>query len=69
MDETSKIVILGGGVVGGSIAYYLSREGVKSTIVEREGIGSQASGYSVGGLNPLEGSHIPGQLAPLAIES
>ena len=69
MDETSKIVILGGGVVGCSIAYYLSREGVKSTIVEREGIGSQASGYSVGGLNPLEGSHIPGQLAPLAIES
>ena len=69
MIETSQVVILGGGVTGCSIAYYLAGEGVKSTVVEREGIGSQASGYSVGGLNPLEGAHIPGPLVPFAIES
>ena len=28
-----------------------------------------ASGFSAGGLNPLEGAGIPGPLAPLAIES
>jgi glycine/D-amino acid oxidase-like deaminating enzyme len=38
-------------------------------VIERDGIGSQASGYSAGGLNPLEGAHIPGPLGPLAMES
>ena len=66
--ETSQVVIVGGGAAGCSVAYYLALAGVKATIVEREGIGTQASGFSAGGLNPLEGAHIPGSLAPLAIE-
>ncbi len=69
MAESSQVVIVGGGVAGCSTAYYLACAGVKSTVVEREGIASQASGFSAGGLNPLEGAHIPGLLAPLAIES
>jgi glycine oxidase len=51
------------------VAYYLALAGVQSTVIEREGIGSQASGFSAGGLNPLEGAQIPGPLGPLAIES
>ena len=69
MVETSQVVIVGGGVAGCSVAYYLALTGVKATIVEREGIGTQASGFSAGGLNPLEGTHIPGPLAPLTMES
>ena len=42
---------------------------MKSTIIERDGIAANASGYSAGGLNPLEGAGIPGPLGPLAIES
>jgi len=69
MAETSEVVIIGGGVAGCSVAYHLALAGVKSTVIERKGIGSQASGFSAGGLNPLEGAQIPGPLGPLAIES
>ena len=69
MAKNTDVVIIGGGAAGCSAAYYLSLAGVKATVVEREGIGTQASGFSAGGLNPLEGTNIPGPLGPLAIES
>ena len=69
MVETSDVVIAGGGVAGCAVAYYLAKAGVRATIVEREGVGTQASGYSSGGLNPLQGAGIPGPLGPLAMES
>ena len=69
MKDTSEVVIVGGGAAGCSVAYYLALAGVKSTIIEREGIGSQASGFSAGGLNPLQGTGIPGPLSEVAMES
>ena len=69
MLETSDVIIVGGGVAGCATAYYLSQAGAKVTIIEREGISSQASGFSAGGLNPLEGSCIPGPLSALAMTS
>ncbi len=69
MVETSEVVIIGGGAAGCSVAYYLALAGVKATVLEREGVGTQASGFSAGGLNPLQGTGIPGPLGPLAIES
>jgi glycine oxidase len=69
MAATGEVVIIGGGVAGCSVAYHLALAGVRSTVIEREGIGSQASGFSAGGLNPLEGAQIPGPLGPLAMES
>lgn len=69
MIETSDVVIVGGGAAGCSVAYYLALAGVKATIAERDGVGTQASGVSVGGLMPLQGAGIPGPLGPLALES
>ena len=69
MAENTDVVIVGGGAAGCSVAYYLSLAGVKATVIEKEGIGTQASGFSAGGLNPLEGTNIPGPLGSLAIES
>ena len=69
MADTDEVVIVGGGVAGCAAAYYLAKAGVSVTILEREGIGMQASGNSAGGLNPLQGAGIPGPLGPLAIES
>ena len=66
MAETSDVVIVGGGAAGSAVAYYLSLAGVKATIVEKEGVASQASGFSAGGLNPLQGAEIPGRLGALA---
>ena len=69
MNNGSDVVIVGGGAAGCSVAYYLAQAGVRSTIIERQGIGSQASGYSAGGLNPLQGTGIPGPLSEVAMES
>ena len=69
MSDTSDVVIVGGGVAGCAVAYYLAKSGIASTLIEREGVGAMASGYSAGGLNPLEGTGIPGPLAKLAMVS
>ena len=55
MSEAGHVVIAGAGVAGCATAYYLSAAGVRVTLVEREGPGGQASGWSAGGLNPLHG--------------
>ena len=68
-SNSTDVVIVGGGAAGCAVAYYLGLAGVSSTIVEREGIAAFASGYSAGGLNPLEGAGIPGRLGPLALTS
>jgi FAD dependent oxidoreductase len=39
-----NVVILGGGIIGASTAYYLSKLGVASTIIERSSVASAASG-------------------------
>jgi glycine/D-amino acid oxidase-like deaminating enzyme len=43
-----RVVICGGGVIGASIAYFLSRRGVTPIVVERSGIACAASGKSGG---------------------
>ena len=69
MSDRTEVVVAGGGAMGCAVAYYLSRAGAASTIIERDGVASKASGFSAGVLNPLEGAGVPGPLAPLAIES
>ena len=69
MSEKTEVAIVGGGAAGCAVAYFLAQAGVEAAIIERAGVGSQASGYSAGGLNPLQGTAIPGPLGLLAIES
>ena len=68
MAEKAEVVIVGGGVVGCATAYFLARKGVKATIIEKEAVGSCASGFAAGLLNPLNGHGIPGPLEHLAQE-
>jgi glycine/D-amino acid oxidase-like deaminating enzyme len=42
------VLICGGGVIGASIAYFLSRRGVKATVIEGTGMACAASGKSGG---------------------
>ena len=67
MTRVEHVVVIGGGAAGCATAYYLSAAGVRVTLVEREGVGTRASGWSAGGLNPLQG--IPEPLARFAMES
>ncbi len=43
-------VIIGGGIVGGAIAYYLARRGVRTVLLEKSAIGVEASARSAGGV-------------------
>jgi glycine/D-amino acid oxidase-like deaminating enzyme len=62
-----KVVICGGGVIGASIAYFLSQRDVEAVVVERTGVANAASGKSGGflALDWCDGS----PLAPLARRS
>ena len=62
------VVIVGGGVVGLSVAYFLGKAGVTSTVVERDTIGSHASGFALGGLSPVTGSGVDPVLEAMAFD-
>ena len=64
--SSADVVIVGGGIVGMATAYYLAKSGVPSIVLERDAIGSHASGFAYGGLSPLTGAGIPGPLAEIA---
>jgi glycine oxidase len=68
-NQVADVVIVGGGAAGCAAAYYLAEQGIRATIIEREGVASQASGYNAGGLNPLEGHGWPEPLQPMALQS
>jgi glycine/D-amino acid oxidase-like deaminating enzyme len=62
-----RVVICGGGVIGASTAYFLSRRGIDVVVIERQAVASAASGKSGGflALDWCDGS----PLAPLARRS
>lgn len=66
MPESADVVVIGAGVVGCSVAYYLAREGISVTILERESIGSGASTHATGSLSLLGAEFSPGASFELA---
>lgn len=44
----SDVVVIGGGAIGTAVAYSLARAGRSVTLVERRGVGQEASGANVG---------------------
>lgn len=56
--ETADAVIVGGGVIGTSVGYYLAKGGRKICLIERDGLASAASGSNVGLVAPV--NKIPG---------
>ncbi len=65
----SEVVIIGAGVAGCATAYYLAKQGVQATIIERDSIGTHSSGFAFGALNPLGGAGIPDPMGALSLES
>jgi glycine/D-amino acid oxidase-like deaminating enzyme len=48
MGSSTRIVICGGGAIGAAIAYFTSRRGARSTVIERHAVAGAASGKSGG---------------------
>ncbi|MSQ14591.1 MAG: glycine oxidase ThiO [Dehalococcoidia bacterium] len=58
MEQRADVIIVGGGVIGCSIAYYLGKAGVKAMVLESGELGGEASKAAAGMLAPL--SHTTG---------
>ena len=67
MNQTADVIVVGAGVVGCSVAYYLASSGAKVALVEREAIGSGASAHATGSLSILGAEFSPGASFELAL--
>lgn len=68
MSTNSRdVVVVGGGIVGCLSGYLLSRRGLKVTVLEADSIGSHASGFAFGGLDPLHGVGLPEPLLEFSL--
>ncbi|PAA46245.1 hypothetical protein BOX15_Mlig007197g1, partial [Macrostomum lignano] len=69
-NDTPPVIIVGGGIIGSSTAYYLAKRGVRSLLLESVGVASGASGKAGGFLaRDWCGGGAGGPLAQLAWES
>ena len=55
-----RVVVVGGGVIGLTTAYELSRAGVEVVLVDARGVGLGASAVNAGWFVPAESAPVPG---------
>lgn len=69
MTKQTDILIIGAGIIGNAIAYYLSKAGADVMVLEKGEIGQQASSAAAGLLAPLGPLSGPGPFADLLLTS
>ena len=69
MPEKVDVAVVGAGVVGCSVAYYLAREGIKVALIEREAIGSGSSAHATGFISLLGTEFTPGPYFQFGLDS
>ena len=69
MTSNSRVIVIGGGVIGCSIAYHLAGAGVEVTLVERGKVGGGASGVAAGMIAALSEAIPVGHTLDLALMS
>lgn len=69
MTEHPDVLILGGGVIGLSTAWFLAEAGVRVAIVDKVDFGQQASWAGAGILSPVHREHTPTALDQLRAQS
>jgi glycine oxidase len=69
MQSTVDVAVVGGGVIGCAIAYYLSKSGVDVAVFDRGEFGAEASSVATGLLAPLGPLSGPGPFADLLLSS
>ncbi len=66
-DAARDVVVIGAGIVGSISSYLLSRSGLRVTMLETDALGSHASGFAFGGLDPLNGHGLPEPLLDFSL--
>ena len=69
MAEKVDVAVIGAGVIGCSVAYYLAKEGIKVALLERESIGSGSSAHATGFISLLGTEFTPGPSFAFGLES
>jgi len=69
LQSNPDVIVIGAGVVGCSVGYYLARRGVKVMILEKEAMGSGASAHATGFLSLLGAEFSPGPSFEMGIAS
>ncbi|MFZ5469318.1 MAG: glycine oxidase ThiO [Myxococcota bacterium] len=64
-----NVLVIGGGVMGQSIALRLAKEGASVTVLERSTPGAEASSAAAGMLAPQLEAHTPGPFLDLCLQS
>lgn len=65
--QKTDVAIIGGGIIGCAIAYFLRKRGVQVAVFEKGAIGAQASAAAAGLLAPLGPLSDPGPFADLLL--
>src|SRR5437762_12697913 len=69
MRRTADVVIVGGGIIGASIAYHLTKKGVRDILVlERHRLGSGSTGNNAGGIRLQFSSEINVKLSQRSLQ-
>jgi glycine oxidase len=68
-EPVTDFVVVGGGIIGLSIAWSIVKEGVTVTVLESGQLGGQATGAAAGMLAPLAEAREPGPFVTLGVES
>ena len=50
MERSAQVVVIGGGIIGTAITYYLAKKGVDVVLLEGDTIGSGTSGACSGAI-------------------
>ena len=66
MTRAPDVAIIGGGIVGAATAYYLGEAGISTVVIERDSVGSHASGHAYGGLSAMAGPGVHGPTQELS---
>lgn len=69
MHQSTDVVIIGGGVIGCAIAYFLRKAGVEVMVIERDEIAAESSGAAGGLITQLGGLGGPPPFTALMLES
>lgn len=68
-QSTFDVIVIGGGIIGCSIALALAERGSRVAIIERQFLGAEASSAAIGGLTPQSDEFTRGPLRQFALDS
>ena len=69
IDQTADAVIIGGGILGASVAHFLSKKGIgKVILLEKKGLASESTGNSAANIRTAYSNQLTIRLALRSLE-